>query len=75
MGTAVTDKAREQRARDVANALASGRLEGLEPSPEALAIFQRYVDGELTFEEMGAAIQAHADREYGPLRLPGNQRP
>jgi predicted transcriptional regulator len=65
---------REQRVRDIENALASGRIEGLEPSSEALAIFQRYIDGELTLEQMGAAIDEHADREYGPVRLPRNQR-
>jgi hypothetical protein len=47
------------------NALANGRLEGLEPSEGAAAIFRRYVDGELTLEEMGRAIEAYADREYG----------
>lgn len=63
-----------ERAREIENALASGRLEGLEPSPEAMAIFQRYIDGDLTLEQMGAAIDEHADREYGPVRLPGNER-
>lgn len=47
-------------------------MEGLEPSPGAMAIFQRYVDGELTMEQMGRAIDEFADREYGPVRLPGN---
>jgi len=65
---------REQRVRDIENALASGRIEGLEPSSEALAIFQRYIDGELTLEQMGSAIDEHADREYGPVRLPRNER-
>jgi hypothetical protein len=65
MATITTDSA-----ADLDDALASGRLEGLEPSPGALAIFQRYADGELTLEEMGAAIDEYADREYGPVRLP-----
>ena len=70
-----TDRAREQRAKEIENALASGRLEGLEPSAGAMAIFQRYIDGELTMEQMGAAIDEHADREYGPVRLSRNERP
>ena len=70
-----TDQAREQRAKEIDNALASGRLEGLEPSEGAMAIFQRYIDGELTMEQMGAAIDAYADREYGSVRLPRNDRP
>ena len=58
------------RARVMESALASGRLEGLEPSDEAKAIFQRYADGELTLEQMGRAIDEYADRRYGPVRLP-----
>ena len=68
------DRAREQRAKEIENALASVRMEGLEPSDEAKAIFQRYVDGELTSEEMGRAIDEHLDDTYGPVRLPRNQR-
>lgn len=74
MSVTTTDQAREQRAREIANALASGRIEGLEPSEGAMEIFQRYIDGELTLEQMGAAIDEFADREYGPVRLPGHER-
>ena len=49
---------REKRAKAVASALASVRIESLEPSPEALAIGERFVEGELTLEEFGAEIQA-----------------
>jgi Antitoxin VbhA len=63
------------RAQQMENALASGRLEGLEPSPGANAIFQRYAAGELTLDEMGQAIDQFVDQEYGPVRLPGNDRP
>jgi hypothetical protein len=71
----LTDHLQITRAREVENALASGRIEGLEPSEQAKAIFRRYVDGELTLEQMGAAIDQFADREYGPVRLSGNKRP
>lgn len=67
----VTDELRASRARVVENALASGRMEGLEPSAGAMAIFQQFIDGELTLEEMSAAIQKYARREYGSVRLPG----
>jgi len=67
-------QAREQRAKVIENTLASGRMEGLEPSAAAMIIFQRYIDGELTLDEMGAAIDEHADREYGPVRLSGDER-
>lgn len=73
MAVIQTDRAREQRAREIENALASVRMEGLEPSDEAKAIFQRYVDGIVTSEEMGRAIDELLDREYGRVRLPGNE--
>ena len=74
MPVITTDRLREQRSREIENSLASGRMEGLEPSAGAMAIFQRYIDGELTPEQMGAAIDEYADREYGPVRLPRNER-
>ncbi|MBM3764124.1 MAG: hypothetical protein FJW32_01920 [Acidobacteria bacterium] len=57
------DTLREQRALEIENALASVRIEGLEPSAEALAIFERYVEGELTLEEMGCAVDDYLARE------------
>jgi len=74
MAAITTDRAREKRAREIENTLASVRMEGLEPSEEGKAIFQRYVEGELTIEEMGRAIDNLLHREYGPVRLPGNER-
>ena len=69
MAVVTTDRAQAQRANEVENALASVRMEGLEPSAEAKAIFQQYVEGELTSEEMGAAIDRRLDAKYGPVRL------
>ena len=74
MPVVTVEQAREQRAREIENALASGRMEGLEPSAGAALIFQSYVDGNLTLEQMGAAIDEYADREYGPVPLPRNER-
>ena len=74
MAVAGTDLAREQRAKNVECALASGRLEGLEPSAGAMAIYQRYIDGDLTLDQMGKAIDEFANREYGPVRLPRDDR-
>jgi hypothetical protein len=74
MAVVTADRARAQRAREVENALASVRMEGLEPSPEALAIFERYVDGELTSKEMGRALDTLLDSKYGPVRLPRDER-
>ena len=58
----------------VENALASARMEGLEPSQEAHGIFQQYVDGELSLEAMGRAVDRLLDRQYGPVRLSRNDR-
>jgi Antitoxin VbhA len=73
MAVITSDKARIQREREVENALASVRLEGLEPTQEAKDIFQHYVDGALSSEEMGRAIDQLLDRKYGPVRLPRNE--
>jgi hypothetical protein len=56
MAVTTLDQSRIQREREVENALASVRMEGLEPSAEAHGVFQRYVEGKLTLEEMGRAV-------------------
>ena len=73
MPVTTTDRIGTQRAREVENALASVRMEGLEVSSEAKAIFQRYVDGEASLEEMGRAVDQLLDRQYGPVRLSRNE--
>ena len=45
MAVITADQARRKRAKEVEHALASVRMEGLEPSQEAKALFQRYIDG------------------------------
>jgi hypothetical protein len=75
MAVKTLDQARIQRAREVENALASVRMEGLEPSPEALGIFQRYVEGDLTSEELDRAFDRYFDRKYGPVRLSRHECP
>jgi hypothetical protein len=69
MAVNTLDQARIQREREVENALASVRMEGLEPSAEAMEIFQRYVEGGLTLTEMGRGVDKLLDRQYGPVRL------
>jgi hypothetical protein len=73
MAVKTLDQARIQREREVENALASVRMEGLEPSAEAMGIFQRYVEGDLTLKEMGSAVDKLLDRQYGPVRLSRNE--
>ena len=73
MAVKTLDQARIQREREVENALASVRMEGLEPSAEAKAIFQRYVEGDLSLKEMGRSVDQLLDRQYGPVRLSRNE--
>ena len=63
--------AREEAFRD---ALTGLRLEGLEIDDEAKQIFQRHVDGEITFEEFRAAIDGLNERRFRSLSLSGNGR-
>lgn len=44
--------ARQQREHDSNNAIATLMSNGPAPSPEALALMQRHVDGELTIEQV-----------------------
>ena len=63
---------RNDRRDHIANALASVRLEGLEPTPAALAIFDRYESGEISIEQMGAEIRALHAREFRPIPVSGD---
>jgi len=75
MAVKTVDRTRVEREREVENALASVRMEGLEPSAEAKGIFERYVEGDLTLNEMGTAVDRLLDRQYGPVRLSRNECP
>src|SRR5690349_15414252 len=66
----ITDRGRTQRAREVENALASVRMEGLEPSSEVKALFQRYVGALNTFEAEATSRRIRQLEHYAPLRVP-----
>jgi hypothetical protein len=68
----ITEQERAKRLSNVREALASVRLEGLEPGQEAVSIFERYVEGELTLEQVGTEMDALHDRKYGPVPVPRN---
>ena len=51
-------EARKKRQAGVEHARSEARLEGQDISPEAQPLFQQYVDGELTRDELRAKIIA-----------------
>jgi hypothetical protein len=53
----INDDDRRQRAEAVHYGFASVRLEGLEPGPEAEAIANRFIEGELSHEEYDIEIR------------------
>jgi len=67
----ITKGERAERRARVGRAVASVRLEGLEPSSAAEAVFERYVSGELTAGEMTAEIRALHARDFRPIHVPG----
>ena len=57
--TEIKEKESELRAREAEWAHALSRLEGLEVSDATKAMFQRFVNGELTIEELNTAIDQY----------------
>jgi hypothetical protein len=54
----ITATERAKRVRIYEEALASLRLEGLSLDPTTEALYQRYIEGELSLFEVGKAIDA-----------------
>lgn len=48
---------REERRYMVNSALGTTLAEGVSPSPDVLALTERYVEGELSLEELGKAVR------------------
>ncbi len=57
---ALSEEERDRRRKAVDTARASSQLSGFEPDPEAEALNARYIAGELTSDELTAAILALA---------------
>lgn len=68
----ISEQERAKRQARIDRALASVRLEGLEPTDGTKAIAKRYVDGELTIEQMGEEIRALNAFEFGPVHVSGD---
>ena len=65
----ITSAERAKRTRVYEEALASMRLEGFELDERTKALYQRYIDGELTLSEVGNAIDELNNREFGPVSI------
>ncbi|MGO4883827.1 MAG: hypothetical protein ACLP59_23850 [Bryobacteraceae bacterium] len=71
----ITAAERARRTRDYEEALASIRLEGFDLAEQVTALYQRYIDGELTLAEVGSAIDELDVREFGPVSVSRHKRP
>jgi hypothetical protein len=70
--TRITEQEKAERQARIERATASVRLEGIEPTWAAKSVFDRYVSGELTFDQMGTEIRALNAREFGPVHISGD---
>lgn len=75
MAVLTSDTSITQRKLEVENALASVRLEGMEPSAAAHDLFDKYTDGQIGSEELDHLFEEHLNNTYGPVHLPGHERP
>ena len=66
---------RARRTRVYEEALASVRLEGFELDEQAKAVYKRYINGDCTLAEAGAAIDELDNREFGPVSLSRHHGP
>jgi hypothetical protein len=66
----ITEQELQSRRTALEESAATNRLEGLEAGPEAQRIFNRYAVGEIDLEEMGAAIDALNEQQFGSVSLP-----
>jgi hypothetical protein len=67
-----SNREREIRQEHVDNAIASVRMENLEPTELAKTIFARYIAGDISVKEMSSEIRALNAREFGPIPVPGD---
>ena len=57
-----------RRKRMVASVIGTHAMEGITPEAETVALYRRYEEGDLTLEESGLAIDAHAGRLVAATR-------
>jgi hypothetical protein len=72
--TRISERERGNRERALVATIANLRIENLYLDDESTRIFQRHVDGEITFEEFRAAIDEWNERRFGPVSVSRNGR-
>lgn len=55
----ISQEERERRARSIASLRNSERMDGGDVSPFAAELFEQYVQGKLTLEEVGKRLKEH----------------
>lgn len=70
----IETKESQLRAQENEYALVLSRLEGLEVSAGSRAIFQRFVNGELTIKELSTAIDEYLHLKAGSIPKSGIER-
>ena len=56
--TDLSSEAKARRREMIDSALGTTLAEGVSPGPEVIALAERYVDGEITLQELGVSIRA-----------------
>ena len=72
--TPISEQERVKREMALVSTIANLRIEDLHLDHESTCIFQRHVDGEITFEEFRAAIDEWNERRFGPVSVSRNGR-
>lgn len=70
--THVDERERATRLQALTDTVANLRIEGLHLDDEAMRIFERHVDGELSGEAFRAAIDELNERRFGPVSISRN---
>ena len=73
--TPISEQERVKRERALLSTIANLRIENLHLDDESQLIFQRHVDGEISFEQFRAAIDELNERRFGSVSVSRNGRP
>ena len=72
--TPISEQERVKRERALLSTIANLRIENLHLDDESQLIFQRHVDGEISFEQFRAAINELNERRFGSVSVSRNGR-